>query len=346
VLLSLVLAFLVGEVAVRLTYGVIEPKAYFLPGLYKKEPRPLGWSALPRYEGLAVDQFSAVPTTTNELGMRDPPFTKARAEAARRILFLGDSITFGGGVPDGETFPNLVETILAREQGRGTVACFNAGVPAYDTVQELAMLERVGSTIRPHAVVLGWYRNDVWVPSDEVDVQVIDGYLTDDEKKLRKWQARHIQHRDPLRWSALVRFSEIQWKNWRYPAKVKRVALEWQARGGRGADPESVARCRKAVLGIAAWCRANEARLLVVLFPAREESEVDGAPEPRLTTEMAEFLRREAIPVLSLQPAWVKHWERTRESLFLANDRCHMARNGHAFVADEIARAVRGLWSP
>lgn len=339
-LVSIAFALVIGEIVVRLRFGSIEPSSYFVPGIYAQEPSPMLWSCAPGYSGVAVEQMARLSTHTNELGMRDPPLTPQRASAKTRVLFIGDSITFGGGVADGEPFPSVAERLWAAK--RPGVATFNAGVPGYDTVQERAMLERVGPRVKPHLVIVTWYRNDVWTPSEDTGVKVIEGYLVRDEEELRSWKRRTLEHRHPIEWSALYRFLRIEWNNLRTQRKTQSRADEFKD-GGRDADPQLVQRSKDALAAMQEWCRVNAAKLLVVLSPAREESEVDSVQEPRLIKSMADFCREKSIAVRSLQPAAHEHWEQTRESLFLTADRCHYGARGHEWVARQIVDAAEPL---
>ena len=81
---------------------------------------------------------------TNELGLRDRPIEQPRSY---RILFLGDSQTFGWGVPYGERFTELIEQHLGRVQ------TINAGVPGYGIHRMKLLLERCGPHLKPDLVV-------------------------------------------------------------------------------------------------------------------------------------------------------------------------------------------------
>jgi lysophospholipase L1-like esterase len=98
--------------------------------------------------------------TTNHDGWRThrewPP---SERPGAQRILFLGDSYTWGIAVQDGESWPFLVEALL-RARGIDAVA-IDAGVPGYDSEQEAALLAELLPRYRPAAVVLGFVMNDL-----------------------------------------------------------------------------------------------------------------------------------------------------------------------------------------
>lgn len=100
------------------------------------------------------------PVVTNSYGMRDHEFSAVPVPGVIRILCLGDSLTFGDGVAVGDTYPKQLEARLGRE---GTVRyeVINAGVPSYDTWQEVVYFEEWGRQLKPNTVVIGFYANDV-----------------------------------------------------------------------------------------------------------------------------------------------------------------------------------------
>ncbi len=60
--------------------------------------------------------FDQVPTTvhirTNALGFRDDEFTRAKRPGVKRIVVLGDSVSWGRGVSVGQRYPDLLEKSL------------------------------------------------------------------------------------------------------------------------------------------------------------------------------------------------------------------------------------------
>jgi lysophospholipase L1-like esterase len=93
--------------------------------------------------------------STDAQGRRAKPQPKF---VRHRVLFLGDSCTFGIPVNDDESFPALVQE---RMEG---VESINAGVPGYSAFQGRLALEGLGPSFRPEAVVITFWPNDrsVW----------------------------------------------------------------------------------------------------------------------------------------------------------------------------------------
>ena len=102
--------------------------------------------------------FGDVEVRTNSIGLRDRPLPNP-SDGSRRILFLGDSVTFGVGVSEDLVFARRVEKQL-NERGYASFRTFNSGVGGYNTDMEAAFLMRHGDLIDPDIVALLWVGND------------------------------------------------------------------------------------------------------------------------------------------------------------------------------------------
>jgi hypothetical protein len=153
---SILVSLIIAEAAVRVLdpLGVSyfqEASRYHLDKLpdpilvYKHAP------GLRTYQGVSV--------FINELGLRDRNLEKKHS-GELRILLLGDSVTFGWGVPIEATFGRKLEGILASKLGR-PVRTVNTGVGGYNTVQEYAVLRTYADVIEPDVVVLLYVINDI-----------------------------------------------------------------------------------------------------------------------------------------------------------------------------------------
>jgi len=103
--------------------------------------------------------YQGVRVSINELGLRDHNLVK-KQDGELRILLLGDSVTFGWGVPIEATFGRKLESALALQRGR-TVRTVNTGVGSYNTVQEYTVLRTYADIIEPDVVVLLYVNNDI-----------------------------------------------------------------------------------------------------------------------------------------------------------------------------------------
>ena len=108
---------------------------------------------------------------TNSLGYRNPEIGPKKG---KRLLFLGDSITFGQGVNEEWTFVRLLEN-LARAQGENWETV-NGAVEGLGTNGELAVLNETGLALKPDVVVLDFYLND-FLESPGIFVTRLPGLL-------------------------------------------------------------------------------------------------------------------------------------------------------------------------
>lgn len=149
------LAFLIAEIA--LSFFVPSPPKFRYPQPWHLADPELGWVMRPGQASFTIDQ----PVSTNSLGFRSPDIPFDKPDVGLRILCLGDSQTFGNGVGQHDVYASQLQKILSSEPGSGTVEVINAGVQAYDTLQEIRLLERHAPTLRPDIVTVGFYINDI-----------------------------------------------------------------------------------------------------------------------------------------------------------------------------------------
>ncbi len=78
----------------------------------------------------------------------------------KRVLFLGDSYTFGWAVDQDEVLSESVQRVLAKPPYNLNIQAYNLGVPGYNTFQEYHLLNQVVDRYEPDMVVLGYVMND------------------------------------------------------------------------------------------------------------------------------------------------------------------------------------------
>ncbi len=163
-LASLLILFLAAELVTRL----IDPSIPFqgeddaVWSIHRRspkpvlvyEPRPGARSSRPR----VWDSRQSVTYSINAMGLRDrDDVTAEKAPGSRRVVFLGDSVTFGLEVDLEETLVKQVEELT---QGPHPVECLNLGVSGYSPLQEVALLEKKGLGLDPDLVVVCYNLND------------------------------------------------------------------------------------------------------------------------------------------------------------------------------------------
>jgi lysophospholipase L1-like esterase len=154
---SLLLAICAVELGIR-TVDPLGISYYELAGDYTRDKMAddhLVFRHKPSWE----TRYGDVLVTYNERGLRDRPILP-KAEGEYRILALGDSVTFGWGVPQNQIFTFRLEQLL---QGRlqRPVRVINSGVGKYNTVQEVTYFKQEGITFQPDLVMLTYVQNDI-----------------------------------------------------------------------------------------------------------------------------------------------------------------------------------------
>jgi hypothetical protein len=80
--------------------------------------------------------------------------TPAAAKAEHRIVCLGDSYTFGFGVPDGQTFPSQLQRVLDSRPGPDRFQVVNTGAMDTGIVEHLYYFQTKGSRLPADLMVL------------------------------------------------------------------------------------------------------------------------------------------------------------------------------------------------
>jgi lysophospholipase L1-like esterase len=111
----------------------------------------------------------------NSLGMRGPEYgPKAAGEV--RVLFLGDSVTFGTGVEEADAFPVLAAERLSLTVGRRVTAGI-AACPGFGIVDQPAFYRRVEAAFDPDLVVSCVFLDNDLYDNLAEDYTVISGYF-------------------------------------------------------------------------------------------------------------------------------------------------------------------------
>ena len=109
--------------------------------------------------------FLGVPLRTNAFGFRGPAVPPARTRPAVRIVGLGDSVMFGWGVREEDTYLARLAEGLRAAHPEVAWEVVNTAVPGYNTVMEVETLEAKGLRFDPDVVVLNFVGNDLGLPN-------------------------------------------------------------------------------------------------------------------------------------------------------------------------------------
>lgn len=184
---ALVVVFVLSELGLRALqrYGVLAEfgkEAVFPPvehgGKFRVSPNDtLGWELDPNDPLINAD------------GFRGGEYDVGKSDAIR-IVVLGDSVTFGRGVPLESTYAKVLEYRLNREDRDGLrYEVLNLAVGGYNTRQQLELYKTKGRKYEPDLLVIGFVLNDA-IPKAE--------HLAALRARRKKQQGRTTQEQEAL----------------------------------------------------------------------------------------------------------------------------------------------------
>jgi hypothetical protein len=253
-----------------------------------------GWIGRPG----AVASMGEGRVTLNRLGYRGRELPARRPGAATRVVVIGDSIAFGYGVADEQTFTHLLD---ARDNG---IDAMNMGVQGFGPGQELLVLQRDGLRTDPDVVVL-----TVCLKNDFADAVLPVALYNGVNPRPRYRLVEHALVLDDagVRLSPLAR--AVGWLS-DYSHLYNRLSAlagprpqpseeSWRVRKQEAlADADYALRLSVAlVVEMERLCRERGVRLLVATFPSEHSYE----SEPELHRRFHEALRFAGVRTVELR---------------------------------------------
>jgi hypothetical protein len=294
------------------------------------------------YFGLANE----VEHTTNDLGFRGSEFAVSNQDGRLvatkppdvvRMIFLGDSFTFGEGVRDEDTYPARTAALLQQEHPSGSprFEAYNLGVGAYNTAQELSLLEHLGLKLLPDCVVLGYVLNDAEPPMFAVNPET--------KSFVRTGSAGPEGFGDPLPPDQLLyslRSARLVWQLAANSDRSRRVVAHYRALYED--DNPGWQESRRALRQIIARCHEARVPCYILLFPILYQ--IDGAyPFQSIHAKIRAELEGLDVTLIDLLPRLKGQRD---ESLWVHPADQHPNEHVHRIAAAELAKAIgaRGLW--
>jgi len=326
--ISLLLATGLAELGSRLA----GPMPYWAP------PRPLpddAWRSLvhrrSQVPGLAYELapdvdvvWRGLPIHINPFGLRDRDVDRDKPAGRVRLVALGDSLTFGFGVPAEATWPKALERLPTAEPVGASVPearyeVLNFGVGGYSSREEATVLRRKVPEWRPDLALVGYFLND-----PETDpIQPLSSQF----QQPAWWQHSHLLRRLRKAW---------------HDREVRRLG------GGDyyrylHADPRKWSSVTAAFADMAAAGREQGFRVVIVLFPAIPWNGWDDYRYRDLHRQVAAAAAEAGLQVVDLLDAFSRQPGR---ALRISNRDNHPNAAGHELAARALLPAVLEQLSP
>ena len=299
--IPILLFFLAGEIAVRVYTGYhtmydMEMSRY-AKRLKIASANPLIGHV---HKPLSKAHLMNVDVQINSDGLRDKEYPVAR-NAARRIIFLGDSLTFGWGVEEKDTFQVRLEEDLSKNTPTEII---NFGTGNYNTEQEVNLFLEKGLKYKPDQVVVFYFINDA-------------------EETPKPSRLSFLEHSEFISfyWSK-VRASLNNLSHTKdYGRYYSNLYLE---------DSKGWINAQKAFLLLKKVCRENNIKLQVVLLP--ELHVLRDYPFKKEYAAVSDFLEEQRIEHLDLTPSFGEEANPSR--LWVARDDAHPNALAHRLIAE------------
>ena len=119
------------------------------------------------YEFIPESRFTflGAPVRINSQGFRDREYHAKKPDQVVRVVGIGDSVMFGWGVEEAESFLGVAEARLNSAQTSHKYEIINCAAPGYNTTMEVATLEDKGLGFQPDLVVVSYVANDIDLPN-------------------------------------------------------------------------------------------------------------------------------------------------------------------------------------
>jgi len=156
-IIRLICLLILSEVAIQLF------EAYYLQTnvstLYSYiEVYPNYYTLKPNTLITQPERYGDIKYQTNAHGFRN----SAQLESDDKILFLGDSVTFGLGVQESQIFTTLISKTLNTHSKKNSISCINLSMFGYTPRNELNVLKNIGLKFKPDQIILQLYMNDFY----------------------------------------------------------------------------------------------------------------------------------------------------------------------------------------
>ena len=312
----LLVGFVVLEIIVRVFWN--EPGYAYPPELFIPDNNT-GYKYAPNFVGSFVStSYGNVPIVINSKGLRDREYTYEKPKGVTRIVALGDSVSFGAGVPMEKTYWWLYEE-------NSSIEVVNGGVNGYEFDQEVAWYKKEGYKYDPDVVVVSVVLND----PRPVNASLLM------EQKFGTQPRSTVLQQEASKVCKTCKFVYRTYDSWRTThgrsyndIYFEQIYALWQG--------DAWTRYEKEVLDLNKELKKDHKKLVLVVFPYTQQF-VNAENVGRTPQEQLQSLKAKGITVIDMQPYLdVPNYQR----YYLLGDNLHLSEEGNAVVADALYKEL------
>jgi hypothetical protein len=288
------------------------------------------------------------PVHINSRGTRGPEFAAVKPANTLRILSLGDSRTFGWGLPDEETYSRQLEQLLREhfdgkhrtsniehptsngptpnpsQEGSKRVEVINAGVNAWSFSQMQVFFRDFGLKWSPDFVVLA--EANLWTQFSE----------RNSDEFVKKFMSR-VHLKNLLRRCAIYHFAievKLQAFYQRYRTKFIPVDPKQDTlfKEQQQSDPDAV--FQSAIEDLCRTAQSNGVKPVLLFQPTLDD--LSSTNQSHVLTVKQAVSAKLGVPLVNL----TRDLAASGESLYLEADPVHLNAAGNVIVAERLFESV------
>jgi len=264
-------------------------------------------------------------SAVNEHGVRERSFSLQKEANTYRVAVIGDSLTFGNGLPAEERYSDLINKWLPDR-----FEALNFGIPGNNTPHHLETLRSRVLPAHPDFVLLQWFINDI--EGDDLARRTRQATLAPDPAMHRWWN----------RYSALYVIANMRWAEMQMALGWSPSYTDWlKATAG---DPASAEARRDAgqLREIIDTARRHNIGIGIVLFPETGFPLDATYPFEFLHERVLAICQEKGIRCLDLRPDFAKVQD--RRSLWVSRLDQHPSARANETAAVKILEAFQRDW--
>lgn len=270
----------------------------------------------------------------------------------KRILFLGDSIVFDGGVSEQDTFIYRLEEFLnngCNSRKDINIEILNFGITDSGIDQYYLKLKYHGLQFDPDFLFLGFYLNDAVSPQGFMGAHALDfiekllesnfmsnfeisSYFEKFYRNIKYSNKKEFKER--FRWTSRYNKKEFYRNRDEFIQLIQEANLDW----GAAWVPESWVKVKFYLKKIKEICNQSGIKLVVFCFPAEAQvySDIKWSEFDYPQEQLGIITDKLEIPYFNLLPYLRKYRDRN-----LFADQCHYKVEGNKVVGDILIELIK-----
>lgn len=279
------------------------------------------------FRGYFTRKWLRADVRHNHYGYRGAEFDEAKPHGVFRVAVLGDSFTYGNGVPEASRYSNLVADAV---RSRG-IEVLNFGFPGNNWSEHVQTLEHRVLRLRPDVVLLQWGSNDI-----ELDRDVAG----------RPHVPPLIWRRDWHEWlyerSALYTMLNAQWLGVRLRRQMGDTYDQYLTHQYASPESEGARQADTLMRRFIALCREHGIGVALVLFPDAAVSLGADYPYRFMHDQVHGICASERVTCLDLLSTLAAEPDRYR--LWVTPLDSHPSELANQIAADRILETLAPAW--